>query len=56
MTSPLLEHSKRWIEDSWREVGSSFNAGQVPVVQFERMDADDLAHPFKNRERTVKAR
>ena len=48
MTSPLLEHAKRWIEASWREVGSGFQTSEVPVVQFEQLDADDLAHPFKN--------
>ncbi|KQV83327.1 hypothetical protein [Rhizobacter sp. Root1221] len=48
MISPLLEHAKRWIEASWREVGSGFQTSQVPVVQFEQMDVDDLAHPFKN--------
>lgn len=49
MVSPLVEHAKRWIKASWREVGSHFQAGPLPVVQFEDMDADDLAHPFKHR-------
>jgi hypothetical protein len=48
MTSPLLEHAKRWIEASWREMGSGFQTSQVPVVQFDQMDSDDIAHPFKN--------
>jgi hypothetical protein len=44
----LLRHAHCWIEDSWREVGSSFNANHVPVVQFEHLDVDDTSYSFKN--------
>ena len=44
----LLAHTKRWIENSWREVGASFNANRVPVVQFENLNVDNLSYAFKN--------
>jgi hypothetical protein len=44
----LLNHAAKWIENSWKEVGASFNANHVPVVQFEVLNVDDVSYPFKN--------
>jgi hypothetical protein len=44
----LLNHVAKWIENSWKEMGASFNADHVPVVQFATLDVDNVSYPFKN--------
>ena len=44
----LLLHAKEWIERTWREMGSSFTAHDIPVAQFVLLNVDDLSFPFKN--------
>lgn len=44
----LLNHVAKWIENSWKEVGASFNADHVPVVQFSKLNVEDISYPFKN--------
>ena len=44
----LIDAAKAWIARAWLEMGSSSNAGDLPVAQFHPFDVDDLGHPFKN--------
>lgn len=43
----LLTYSHQWIERAWEEMGVSFGANHVPVIQYESLDVDDLSFPFK---------
>lgn len=43
----LIDAAREWIAKAWREMGSCFNANDIPVAQFQPFDVDDLSHPFK---------
>lgn len=45
----LIDAAKAWIATAWREAGSSFNANDLPVLQFLPFDVDDMGTPFRSK-------